>query len=227
MSDIEVILGYRFKNGDLLTEALTHSSCGQPRKDYERLEFLGDSILSMVVSSVLFRRIPVLSESGMTLVRKGAIREETLAAISRRLGIGPFLHIAKSEEKTGVRVRTSVLADVMEALIAAIYIDGGLNAATDFISRNFSEWIAAEPSEPERDDHKTKLQEILQSRNMKPEYKVITETGPDHKKIFESEISVNGVVLGKGIGSTKKESEQNAAKYVLDNDSIQNMTSGD
>lgn len=223
---IQNILEYRFKNARLLDEALTHCSFSSRTAgndyaeiDNERLEFLGDSVLSMVVSENLFIRKPNFTEGEMSLIRTGIIREETLAEASIKLNIGSYLKFGKGEERSGGRHRQSILADAFEALVGAIYLDGGLNKAKTFILKNLGEKIKSGIELPGLYDYKTKLQEILQAKKGDvPEYRISAESGPDHDKTFETEIIINCMVVGKGVGKTKKESEQNAAKFVLEND---------
>jgi ribonuclease-3 len=217
MKDLQAVLGHRFSDASLLEEALTHPSCGLPRKDYQRLEFLGDAVLALTASDILYRREPALSEGEMTLVRKEAIREETLDAVFTALELEGHVRIGKGEERSGLRGRRSVRADVLEALIGAIYLDGGYGAAERFVRSHFGATLGSAPDGAGMTDAKSSLQQRIQAKGRRqPEYRIVSETGPDHDKRFECEVRVEGIPLGRGTGRTKQEAEQNAAKQALE-----------
>jgi len=219
MKALEENLGYKFKNIDLLINALTHSSYANEARNgitsNERLEFLGDSVLSLIVSDYIFKEYPHTPEGELTKLRASLVCEKSLCSFSRELNIGNFLRLGKGEEKGGGRDRVSILADAFEALLAAVYLDGGFNVAEKIVM-NFVLRELKHTSEDAFKDYKTALQEIIQ-RN--PEeyvtYILTGESGPDHDKVFEMEVHLNSNVIGKGTGKSKKEAEQMAAKQAL------------
>lgn len=218
-SEFEQIIGYIFQDKELLCEAFSHSSYANEKKKHrrsnERLEFLGDSVLSIVVSQYLFEHYPELPEGELTRVRAALVCEKSLHRFALRIRLGDFLLLGKGESHTGGRERPSILADAFEAVIAAIYLDGGLEAARRHILRFIPKDI------PERrsllfGDYKTALQEVIQRNpEEKVEYKLMDESGPDHSKTFVVEVFLNSNVIGRGVGKSKKEAEQMAAREAL------------
>lgn len=206
---------YEFKNRDLLKTALSHSSYINEHKGLkcnERLEFLGDSILGFVTAEYLYKTYPELPEGNLTKIRANVVCETMLAKKGRELKINDMLYLGKGEEHTGGRERASIIADAMEALIGAMYLDGGIKAAKKFILDMLVSEIENTVTTVKVLDSKTELQEILQRDSTAPiEYNIINESGPAHNKQFVAEIKHLGNVLGKGVGRSKKEAEQNAA----------------
>ena len=220
MRQLEEKIGYRFHDSTLLKTALTHSSYvnEHPREHaecYERLEFLGDSILGMVTAELLFRWNPSLPEGKMTRIRAELVCEESLHRVATELELGQWMRLGKGEEKSEGRARPSILADMVEAVIAAIYLDGGMEPATDFIHRRVLNSAQAHILNRSRDS-KTELQELVQQHpDNSIRYEMTGESGPDHNKLFRCAVYVNGVLSGEGEGHTKKEAEQAAAGSAL------------
>ena len=212
ITGLEEKIGYQFKNKRLLETALTHSSYANEKKSRvynERLEFLGDSVLSLIVSNLLYSNSHHLKEGDMSKMRANLVCEKSLAECAGKINLGKYLYLGTGEERTGGRERASVLADATEALIAALYLDAGFEKASEFVLSLIlkGEYIS---------DYKTELQERIQSHSPEaPEYKIISETGPDHSKTFEAAVYVSGKMIGSGIGKTKKDAEQSAAKAAL------------
>lgn len=216
---LEKIIGYTFSDKKLIHQALTHSSYANERKNpagcNERLEFLGDSVLSIVVSDYLYKNLNV-AEGELTRVRASLVCEKSLHVFAKQINLGEFLFLGKGEENTGGRERPSILADAFEAVIAAIYLDGGIEPAAKHILRFMPEDIQ-HPKKPAFSDFKTVLQEIVQKNpEEKVEYVLIGEEGPDHNKRFVVEVCLNSQVIGSGKGRSKKEAEQLAAKEALE-----------
>ncbi len=216
---LEKIIGYTFSDKKLIHQALTHSSYANERKNpagcNERLEFLGDSVLSIVVSDYLYKNLNV-AEGELTRVRASLVCEKSLHVFAKQIHLGEFLFLGKGEENTGGRERPSILADAFEAVIAAIYLDGGIEPAAKHILHFMPEDIQ-HPKKPAFSDFKTVLQEIVQKNpEEKVEYVLIGEEGPDHNKRFVVEVCLNSQVIGSGKGRSKKEAEQLAAKEALE-----------
>lgn len=216
---LEEKIGYKFKNKNLIEQALSHSSYANERKQpggsNERLEFLGDSVLSIVVSDFLYKNLNV-AEGELTKMRASLVCEKSLHIFAKQINLGDYLHLGKGEENTGGRERPSILADAFEAVIAAIYLDGGMEAAARHILHFMPEDIH-HFVKPAFSDFKTVLQEIVQKNpEEKVEYVLIGEEGPDHNKRFVVEVRLNSQVIGKGSGRSKKEAEQLAAKEALE-----------
>ena len=216
---IEERIGYTFLNKKLLQRALTHSSYANEAKEKlesnERLEFLGDAVLSLVVSEYIFKRYH-LDEGDLTKIRASIVCEKSLFLFAREINLGEELFLGKGEEQMGGRNRPSVVSDGFEALIAAIYLDGGLQATADFILRFAREQLEVSTQTPTFVDYKTKLQEIIQKNpEERVSYVLVLEEGPDHDKRFEVEVRLNSNVIGRGAGRSKKEAEQLAAKEAL------------
>lgn len=221
LKQFEKKLEYTFQNIDLLNEALTHSSyANENRKKNirynERLEFLGDSVLSVIISDYLYNHLTHMSEGELTKARASIVCEPSLAKCSIRLGVGESLSLGKGEEATGGRNRASILADAFEAIIGAIYLDGGLESARKFVLKNLKDIIEDAIDGKIFHDYKTQLQEIVQGENAeKITYEIIGEEGPDHNKTFHVQVKIGEKIAGKGSGRNKKEAEQNAAKIAL------------
>ncbi len=213
IAQFENIIGYRFNNKEYILEALTHSSYSNENKGYnfnERLEFLGDSILSIVISDYLFKKETELPEGELTKLRANIVCEESLSEVAISIKLG--------EEATGGRERISILADAFEAVIAAIYLDGGLREASKFILTYMKDIITNSRKGKIFRDYKTHLQEVLQSKGeVNIWYKLIDEKGPDHNKKFVMQVGIDSKILGFGEGKSKKEAEQVAARKALDN----------
>lgn len=219
ISKFEETINYTFENKSYILEALTHSSYSNENKNYkfnERLEFLGDSVLSIVISDYLFKTEKELPEGELTKLRANIVCEESLSEVASQINLGNFLLLGKGEEATGGRERISILADALEAVIAAIYLDGGIKEARDFIFKYMQEIIENSIKGKIFRDYKTYLQEVLQSKGEQNIwYKLIDEKGPDHNKRFVMEVGINDTVLGVGEGKSKKDAEQVAAKSAL------------
>ena len=207
-------IGYPFRQLGLLEEALTHRSYGRP--DNERLEFLGDSVIELVVSQLLFETFPKLREGELSKMRSSLVKEESLAEVARGIELGRHLKLGKGEEATGGREKASILAGALEAVVAAVYIDGGFEEAFRVVEGLFRERIK-QMEEAWRDrDYKTQLQEYTQARFKEvPRYTVVAERGPEHSKTFEVVVLVGGRIWGRGSGRSKKEAEQRAAEEAL------------
>ena len=218
--DLENAIGYRFKNITLLQNALTHSSYANETwhdslRSNERLEFLGDSILGMVVAEHLFRMFPERPEGELTRMRADMVCERALAKVANRLNLGSHLLLGHGEEQGGGRTRASILADAMESVIAACFLDGGMDAARKLIEC----FILCEVpvSKLSNADYKTALQErVQQKKDQTVTYRLVGESGPDHDKSFKVEVLLNGQVVGSGIGSSKKRAEQDSARVALE-----------
>ncbi len=214
------ILLYRFKNESLLKQALTHRSflgheAGRNTSN-ERLEFLGDAVLDLIVTEALYRLYPQRSEGELTKARASIVSRDSLAREAKRLGLGQFLLLGKGEEKSGGRNRKSILSDMYEAILGAIYLDGGLHQARHFLSRNLLKNVDGRINCKFDDNYKSRLLEYVQARSRKgPEYHVFAERGPEHRKEFSVEVRVNGKVMGKGKGYTKRKAEQEAARQAI------------
>ncbi len=219
MNRLEENLRYKFKNPELLKNALTHSSYANEihngHSSNERLEFLGDSVLSIIVSKFLYETYPKMPEGQLTKLRASLVCEKALHSFSKELEIGDFLLLGKGEEQTGGRTRVSILADAFEAVLAAMYLDGGIEVARSHVLRFVTEELKTR-EEDDFKDYKTSLQEIIQ-RNPEERlsYVLIAESGPDHDKKFTVEVHLNSNVIGTGTGKSKKQAEQNAAKQAL------------
>ncbi len=212
-------IGYEFKNEALLFEALSHSSFAneskEKRQSNERLEFLGDSVLSIVVSDYLFENYRDLPEGELTKTRATLVCEKTLHSFGNTINLGSFIMLGKGEEATGGHERPSIIADAFEAVIAAIYLDGGLDAARAHILKFLPKDVKSAVAKA-YDDYKTILQEIIQKNpEEKVEYHLVNESGPDHNKSFTVQVRLNSNVIGEGIAKSKKQAEQLAAKEAL------------
>lgn len=220
MQKVEESIGYTFQDKSLLKKALTHTSYAYENKleSNEKLEFLGDSILEFISSKYLYENYPKLKEGEMTKVRATVVCEKSLYKIAKLHNFSDFLYLGKSEKKTGGEGRPAILADSVEAVIAAIYLDGGIEEAEKFIIENLKEEIKLATKHVGDRDYKTVLQEKLQEHGeVKIEYEITKEEGPDHNKKFEAQVSCNGKILAKGKGKSKKEAHMSAAQKALEN----------
>lgn len=217
---LEENIGYKFKNKSLLKQALIHKSYAYEHKveSNEKLEFLGDSILEFVSSKYIYKKYPNLREGEMTKVRATVVCEESLYKIAKRHNFSDFLYLGKSQLHTGENKRPAIMADSVEAIIAAIYLDSGIQQASKFIVNNLKEAIEYATKHVGFKDYKTALQEKLQIHgDVKIEYEITKEIGPDHNKFFEAQVKCNGKILAKGEGKSKKDAHMHAAKKALEN----------
>jgi len=226
-------LGVEWQRLSLLREALTHSSYAYENKGQvgiahnERLEFLGDAVLELIISEHLFSKCPDKPEGELTKMRARVVCEPSLAGVARKLNLGQCMFMGKGEERSGGRDRPSILADVFEAVLGALYLDQGYEAARDFALQELAEVIRGVLSGKHARDFKTELQELLQQRYAEPvKYHLLREEGPDHNKTFTAAVSHRGKILGEGRGHSKKEAEQNAARMALGILANSNTTGG-
>ena len=220
IKDLETAIGYKFQNIQLLQNALTHSSYANERwhnslLSNERLEFLGDSVLGMLVAEYLYSNFPNRPEGELTRMRADMVCEQTLAAAANRIGLGSHLLLGHGEEQGGGRHRNSILADAMESVIAACFLDGGIEAALKVVQQFIL--VEVPVTKLHNADYKTKLQELVQQKkNQVLSYRLAGQSGPDHDKQFDVEVSLNGSVVGSGSGSSKKRAEQMAARSAIE-----------
>lgn len=215
---LAVILGIEPRRPVLLRQAITHKSAEQELGlvANERLEFLGDAVLDLVVGEHLYHTYPDQAEGDLTKVKAVAVSEPVLAEVARELGVGRFLFLARGEEQNGGRDRSSILADAMEAIFAAVYLDRGLRASRDLILRLLGSRLDAIQRREYEPDYKTVLQEKIQEvHRTPPTYRVVSQTGPDHDRTFVAEARIGKTVLGSGVGKSKKQAEQAAARQAL------------
>jgi ribonuclease-3 len=220
LSELQARLGCKFRDENLLRLALTHPSVahesGAAQAHNQRLEFLGDAVLQLVLTQKLYEQFPVFDEGPLTKARAKLVNRRTLAEHGRSLGLGPYLILGHGEEMQGGRDRASSLADVFEALLGAIFLDGGFDAAREFILRQFADAFSKVSVLPTIENPKGELQELLQARSPEaPEYQVISATGPDHDRMFECTVHHGGVELARGSGKSKKAAESDAALAAL------------
>lgn len=218
---LEKALQYTFSESALLRQALTHKSFSNEHPDEElhneRLEFLGDAVLELAISDFVYREYADIPEGGLTRIRAEVVSEKGLAVLARGLDLGEVLRLGKGEEKSNGRDKDSLLADAFEALLGAIYCDGGFDAACTVVARLCAEPIAQSTRSRYGTDYKTCLQERLQARhNSLPEYQLVRISGPDHDRIYAMEVRFQGKLLGSGRGPSKKRAEQKAAAAALD-----------
>ena len=220
INELETAIGYQFRNITLLQNALSHSSYANERwhdslKSNERLEFLGDSVLGMLVADYLYRNFPNRPEGELTRMRADMVCEKTLATVANTLDLGRHLMLGRGEELGGGRKRESILADAVESVIAACYLDGGMEAAVQFIQKFIL--VNVPLTKLKNADYKTALQELVQQKkNQVIAYNLVGESGPDHDKEFRVELTINGEVAGIGVGSSKKRAEQAAAQAAIE-----------
>ena len=218
MEELEKNIGYTFKNKELLKKALTHTSYAYEHgiESNEKLEFLGDSILEFISSTYLFANYSKLKEGEMTKVRATVVCEKSLYKVAKMHNFSDFLYLGKSEIQSGGENRPAILADSVEAVIAAIYLDGGIEKAQKFIIENLKEEIEIASKNVGQKDYKTVLQEKLQKHGeVEIKYTILREIGPDHDKTFEAQVECNNKKLATGIGKSKKQAEMKAAKEAL------------
>ncbi len=216
MADLEAALGYSFDDPSLLDLALTHRSLEAEEElesSNERLEFLGDAVLGLVVADELFGA-GHMDEGAMAKVRAAVVNEAALAEIGRNLGLGDHVRLGKGEQISGGRDKSSILADALEAVIGAVYLDGGFELARRFIVRNWGDLLVDRAAAPGERDYKTRLQEVLARRGAVPDY-AVGGIGPDHAREFTAAVTVDGEQLGVGVGSSKKRAQQEAAREAL------------
>lgn len=222
LKELQNRISYKFKNLNLLNHALTHRSFANENqskslKDNERFELLGDSVLDVIITRLLMDRFPEYTEGDLSKARAAIVNEKSLSSIAKNLELGDYLLLSKGEELTNGRDKDSILAASFEALVASIYLDRGFNKVFKVIARHFSLILATEKKEGFYKDFKSQLQEYSQSFfKTTPRYVITGESGPDHDKTFQINILINGKVVGKGLGKSKKEAEQKAAKGALD-----------
>ena len=221
LQHLEQCLGYRFISGALALNALIHPSYGNEKSgiggvDYQRLEFLGDAVLGMVLAEALFTRFANCDEGTLSRFRSQMADQSTLAAIARSCGLGQFILLGRGEEQTAGREKDSILADVFESLIAAVYLDGGLEEARGVIFRLYGELLERPGSLFAINDPKSELQELLSTRKLPPpQYHLVNESGPPHQRHFKFEVIVGDHVAGEGEGPSKKSAQQAAAVMAL------------
>ncbi len=219
---LETKIGYKFKKKSLIKEALTHKSFAKEKPENseffnERLEFLGDAVLELIICDYIFSDYPQYTEAELSKIKAYAVQEATLADVALRLGIGSHLHLGKGEEASGGRKKPSLLANAFEAILAAIYLDGGLKKAKDFTLRDLESKIKTLIKKDLLFDFKTRFQEVVQEKfKVLPKYRVYKEEGPEHMKIFEVKVFVKNDFYGDGRGKSKKEAAQKAAEVGLE-----------
>lgn len=222
LSKLQERVNFTWRNPELLRQALIHSSYtyenkGKETRDNERLEFLGDAVLEVIISDYYYQLFPHNSEGELTKMRALTVCEPSLAIVARRLGLGSFLLLGRGEDRSGGRERPSILADAFEALLGSIYIDAGLEEARRVALQELADIINDIKTGQMTRDYKTDLQEKLQRKAADPiVYKIIDETGPDHDKIFTAAVEYRGKRMGWGSGKSKKDAEQQAAKMALE-----------
>jgi ribonuclease-3 len=222
LKDLEKLLGIRFRRVDLLDQALSHPSYvnEQPEQrgeHFEKLEFLGDAVLELIVSHEFYEAFPAYGEGDLTKLRAAVVSKPTLAKVAKKIGIDPYIRLGKGEELGGGRKRNSLLADALEAVIGAAYLDGGLKMAREFILRHFAEEIERLDKDQQKMDYKSILQEKTQLRfQTLPKYTVINESGPPHDRTYDVLLTIKDQPYGVGAGRNKKEAQQNAARKALE-----------
>jgi len=221
LSELTKRLSYEFNNRDLLEEALRHSSfvneqAGMQLRDNERFEFLGDAVLNLVIGHLLIHRFPELKEGDLSRMRSNLVNESQVASIARSLDLGSYVQLGRGEFLTNGREKNSILANVFEAVIASVYLDGGYEAAFNIIENNYLPCLSPDGKPALNNDYKTRIQELIQTgQGAKTVYSVIEETGPDHDKVFKVALSVKEIYT-EGCGKSKKLAEQDAARKALD-----------
>jgi ribonuclease-3 len=215
---LEHALGYSFRDPGVLSAALVHRSYHAEHPEVghnERFEFLGDAVLGLAITASLFAEYPGMPEGQMAKVKAAAVSREELAAVARKVDLARYLLLGRGEESTGGRDKTSILADAMEAIIAAVFLDAGYEAANRFVLRHWEGIVRSRARLPGGADYKTRLQEVLAAAGLSPIYKVVG-AGPDHRREFTASVLVDGAVRGEGTGASKREAEQEAARSALD-----------
>jgi ribonuclease III len=215
---LEEQFGYTFSDPELLSLALTHRSVSSEdgsRYDNERLEFLGDAVLQLAITGHLYSSYVEFPEGNLAKIRAGLVSRPVLADVARSIGLSDHIELTVAEERTGGRDKDSIMADALEAVIGAVYLDSGLESATDLVLRLWGSRIEERAERPGLKDYKTRLQEVLARDGKRPEYST-DGSGPDHERTFVASVEVNGLTLGSGSGRSKKETEQGAAEQALD-----------
>jgi ribonuclease-3 len=219
LDGLQAVLDHRFKDVALLRQAVTHASYANEEAgalDNQRLEFLGDAVLSLVISTHLYRRLPGWTEGKLSQLRSKLVCEPSLAVCAERWGLGPCLRLGRGERAGGGQSKASLLSDAYEAVLAALYLDGGYECAERAILGSFAESLQVAGSEPSKADHKTRLQELVQARgDERPQYVILETSGPPHARTFVAEVRVGAQVLGEGTGGSKKAAQQEAARVAL------------
>jgi len=217
LGEFETILGYVFSDRKILDKALSHRSSVAGGLANERLEYLGDAVLGLVVSEFLFKRYPEYDEGNLTKIKAALVNEAMLSKVAYKLNLGEFIYLSSEEEKSGGRLKASIIADAMEAVLGAVYLDGGLFPAASIIKRVLLDDFENLIKDEAMFNYKGELLERMQGEGRgSPRYEIMEEIGPDHIKTFIMSVSVDGVKLGTGQGATKKEAEQKAAKMALE-----------
>lgn len=217
LSDLEDALGYRFRDPEILEAALVHRSYQAEHPDVadnERFEFLGDAVLGLAITAFIYEEYPTMSEGQMAKVRAAAVSRDDLAEIAIGIGLASHVRLGRGEEVTGGRTKASILADTLEAVIGAAYLDGGYEAASACVARLWEKAVRNRARRPGGADHKTRLQEVLAATGLHPVYRV-EASGPDHRKVFHADVIVGGSLRGQGSGGSKREAEQEAARAAL------------
>lgn len=222
LSSLEDELGYQFKNIGLLREALQHSSYVNEQRDpdlqdNERLEFLGDAVLDLVITHILMEQFPKTREGDLSRMRATIVNESQLSLVAQRLNLGRHLLLGRGEAQSNGQEKKSILADALEAVIAAVYLDGGLQAGFEVLERQFSEMISHVRDRLAEEDFKSRLQELVQVQFKRiPDYKIVAESGPDHDKTFEVRLNIGNSLTTHGTGKSKKAAEQAAAEVAIE-----------
>jgi len=223
LHDLEHLLGYSFKNRELLLQALTHRSYvneneAEHFRNNESLEFLGDSVLGFLISSRIFRHHPELTEGELSKIKAYLVSAANLVRLAENIRLGDFIRLSRGEEKTGGRTKRAIVVDAYEAIIGALYMDGGVEAASDFVGRQIGEFLEGlDVKQLTYGDFKSALQEQLHDLGRpEPIYRVVNELGPDHRKTFVVQVIIHGEVVAESTGRTKKEAQQSAARLALE-----------
>ncbi len=221
---LEDLLGYSFKNQDLLAQALTHRSFvneheGENLRNNESLEFLGDAVLGFVISARIFQHYPELTEGELSKIKAYLVSAANLVRFAEGIHLGDFVRLSRGEEKTGGRTKRAIVVDAYEAIIGAMYLDGGVQAVSDFVGRQIDEFLnGLDLKQLTYGDFKSALQEELHNLGRpEPVYRVVDEIGPDHRKTFVVQVIIRGEVIAESSGRTKKEAQQSAARLALEN----------
>lgn len=218
LATLEEALGHQFRDPEVLEAALVHRSYHAEHPEVghnERFEFLGDAVLGLAITAFLFSEYPKMPEGQMAKVKAAAVSREELAAVARKLDLASHLILGRGEESTGGRGKPSILADALEAIIAAVFLDAGYQMAEEFVLRHWTEIVRVRARLPGGGDYKTRLQEVLAAAGLVPTYRVLG-SGPDHARQFTATVLVDGTIRGEGIGASKREAEQEAARSALE-----------
>jgi ribonuclease III len=223
LQELENLLGYRFCDQQLLAQALTHRSFvneheGEKLRNNESLEFLGDSVLGFIVSSRIFQHYPELTEGELSKIKAYLVSAANLVLFAEGIHLGEYIRLSRGEEKTGGRTKRAIVVDAYEAIIGAMYLDGGVQAVTDFVCRQIEEFLSGlDLKQLTYGDFKSALQEQLHNLGRpEPEYRVVAEIGPDHRKTFVVQVLIHGEIVAESSGKTKKEAQQSAARLALE-----------